>query len=162
MRVIRILEDGHHATDCVRLDYDARSRRRAVMQSDQGVEFLLDQERPRHLRGGNAFELEDGRQVRIEAKPESLIDISGPDMSTLVRIAWHLGNRHLPTQISTNNGSSGLRIRTDHVIEAMVTGLGGVCCAIEAPFDPEGGAYEGVPRGHSNDGDHGGHQHVHD
>ena len=63
----------------------------------------------------------------------------------LVRVAWHLGNRHLPTQIMPK----GLRIRRDHVIEAMVKGLGARVIEIEAPFDPEGGAYAGGGHAHA-------------
>ncbi len=170
MRVNRILDHSHSASDKVLLDYDARTRRRAVMRSEGGLEILLDQERPRHLRGGNAFELEDGREVLIEARPESLVAISCPDKHTLVRIAWHLGNRHLPTQIIATDQGGELRIRADHVIEAMAAGLGGICRALEAPFDPEGGAYEGVNSGHGHGHrhdhghhhHHGGHSHAHD
>ena len=73
------------------------------------------------------------------AAPEPLLEIRGTDPHHLVRVAWHLGNRHLPTQIMPK----GLRIRRDHVIEAMVKGLGARVIEIEAPFDPEGGAYAG-------------------
>lgn len=162
MRVNRILDHSHHATDRVLLDYDERSRRRAVMRTESGLEFLLDQERPRHLRNGNAFELTDGREVVIEAKPEKLIAISCSDTATLVRIAWHLGNRHLPTQISPAGQGGELRIRADHVIEAMARGLGGDCHTIEAPFDPEGGAYAGVVGREGHHHSHGGHSHSHD
>ncbi|MFZ0765460.1 MAG: urease accessory protein UreE, partial [Bradyrhizobium sp.] len=84
----------------------------------------------------------------------------------LVRVAWHLGNRHLPTQIT----GRALRIRRDHVIEGMVKGLGARVIEIEAPFDPEGGAYAGDDHGHETHGhaghdhskhDHGGHDHGH-
>lgn len=162
MRVTRILDHCHNATDRVFLDYDERSRRRAVMRTEGGLEILLDQERPRHLRNGNAFELADGREVVIEAKPEKLISISCADTATLVRIAWHLGNRHLPTQISPAGQGGELRIRADHVIEAMAKGLGGNCAAIEAPFDPEGGAYAGPAGGGGHHHSHGSHSHSHD
>lgn len=161
VRVLRILDHSHHAADKVVLDFDERNRRRAVMRCEGGIEILLDQERSVHLRGGNAFKLEDGREVLIEASLESLIAISCPDIPTLIRIAWHLGNRHLPTQIITNELGGELRIRADHVIEAMATGLGGSCRPINAAFDPEGGAYEGAVGaiGHHH---HGGHRHAHD
>jgi urease accessory protein len=89
------------------------------------------------LRGGDALVLEDGRLVEVVAAAEPLVEIRGADPLHLVRVAWHLGNRHLPTQIMPK----GLRIRRDHVIEAMVKGLGARIIEIEAPFDPEGGAY---------------------
>lgn len=162
MRVTRILDHSHHPIDRVLLDYDERSRRRALMRSEGGLDILLDQERPRHLRHGNAFVLADGREVVIEAKRESLIAISCADTATLVRIAWHLGNRHLPTQISPAGQGGELRIRADYVIEGMARGLGGDCRAIEAPFDPEGGAYAGEAGGQSHSHSHGVHGHSHD
>jgi urease accessory protein len=100
--------------------------------------------------------LEDGRLVEVVAAPEPLVEIRGADPNHLIRVAWHLGNRHLPTQIMPK----GLRIRRDHVIEAMVKGLGARVVEIEAPFDPEGGAYAGT--GHDHAHDHGHHEHGHD
>jgi urease accessory protein len=105
------------------------------------------------LRGGDALVLDDGRLIEVVAAPEPLLEIRSPDPAHLVRVAWHLGNRHLPTQIV----GKGLRIRRDHVIEDMVKGLGARVIAIEAPFDPEGGAYAAVAETH----DHAGHGHDH-
>ena len=131
--------------DTVVLDFDDRHRRRMAMTGTRGLEFLLDLEHAVALRGGDALVLDDGRLVEVVAAPEPLVEIRGNDPQHLVRVAWHLGNRHLPTQIM----AKGLRIRRDHVIEAMVKGLGARVIEIEAPFDPEGGAYayaEAVPR----------------
>jgi len=125
--------------DTVVLDFDDRHRRRMAMTGTRGLEFLLDLENAVALRGGDALLLDDGRLVEVVAAPEPLIEIRGADPQHLVRLAWHLGNRHLPTQIMPK----GLRIRRDHVIEAMVKGLGARVIEIEAPFDPEGGAYAG-------------------
>jgi len=125
------------ATDTVVLDFDDRHRRRMAMVGTRGLEFLLDLEHATALRGGDALVLEDGRLIEVVAAPEPLAEIRGSDAHHLVRIAWHLGNRHLPTQITAR----GLRIRRDHVIEAMAKGLGARILEIEAPFDPEGGAY---------------------
>ncbi len=90
--------------------------------------------------------LEDGRLVEVVAAAEPLLEIRGADPLHLVRVAWHLGNRHLPTQIM----AKGLRIRRDHVIEAMVKGLGARIIEIEAPFDPEGGAYAEASHAHDH------------
>ncbi|MGE0286585.1 MAG: urease accessory protein UreE [Bradyrhizobium sp.] len=140
--------------DTVVLDFDDRHRRRMAMTGTRGLEFLLDLENAVALRGGDALVLEDGRLVEVVAAPEPLVEIRGADPAHLVRIAWHLGNRHLPTQIA----GKGLRIRRDHVIEAMVKGLGARVIEIEAPFDPEGGAYAATHAAH----DHGhGHHHDH-
>jgi urease accessory protein len=96
--------------------------------------------------------------IEVVAAPEPLLEIKGSDPHHLIRVAWHLGNRHLPTQLLPK----ALRIRRDHVIEAMVKGLGARVVEIEAPFDPEGGAYAGSAHGHAHE-EHGhtGHDHAH-
>jgi urease accessory protein len=148
--------------DTVVLDFDDRHRRRMAMTGTRGLEFLLDLENAVALRGGDALLLEDGRLVEVVAAPEPLVEIRGADPHHLIRVAWHLGNRHLPTQIM----AKGLRIRRDHVIEAMVKGLGARVVEIEAPFDPEGGAYAGTGHGHAHEDHahhtgHKGHDHDH-
>ena len=167
IRAIRV--QGQHRwnetpADTVVLDFDDRHRRRMAMTGTRGLEFLLDLENAVALRGGDALVLEDGRLIEVVAAPEPLIEIRGADPLHLVRVAWHLGNRHLPTQIM----AKGLRIRRDHVIEAMVKGLGARIIEIEAPFDPEGGAYAGGGHAHAADDpahhhdahDHGAHDHA--
>jgi urease accessory protein len=144
--------------DTVVLDFDDRHRRRVAMRGTRGLEFLLDLETATVLRGGDALVLDDNRLIEVVAAPEPLAEIRGSDPQHLVRVAWHLGNRHLPTQITVK----GLRIRRDHVIEAMVKGLGARVIEIEAPFDPEGGAYAGSGHGHALEADplhHAAHDH---
>jgi urease accessory protein len=144
--------------DTVVLDFDDRHRRRMMMTGTRGLEFLLDLEHAVALRGGDALVLDDDRLVEVVAPAEPLVEIRCNDPQHLVRVAWHLGNRHLPTQITAR----GLRIRRDHVIEAMVKGLGARIIEIEAPFDPEGGAYAGGGHAHapaSEAPDHAGHDH---
>jgi urease accessory protein len=131
------------AADSVRLDHDLRNRRRMVFTTVAGDSVLLDMPRPVHLRGGDRLQLEDGALIRVEAMDEALTEISASSTAALVRIAWHLGNRHLPTQLMPGDTGGTLRIRHDHVIEDMVAGLGGTCALLMAPFDPEGGAYAG-------------------
>lgn len=143
--------------DTVVLDFDDRHRRRMAMTGTRGLEFLLDLENAVALRGGDALVLEDGRLIEVVAAPEPLIEIKGADPAHLVRIAWHLGNRHLPTQIM----GKGLRIRRDHVIEEMVKGLGARVVEIEAPFDPEGGAYAAAHAAQDHGHGHAGHHHDH-
>ena len=153
------------AADTVVLDFDDRHRRRMAMTGTRGLEFLLDLENAVALRGGDALVLEDNRLIEVVAAPEPLIEIRGADPHHLIRVAWHLGNRHLPTQIM----AKALRIRRDHVIEAMVKGLGARVIEIEAPFDPEGGAYAGGGHAHAPDSDahdhaahgHSSHDHFH-
>ena len=150
--------------DTVVLDFDDRHRRRMAMTGTRGLEFLLDLENAVALRGGDALVLDDGRLVEVVAAPEPLTEIRCNDPQHLVRVAWHLGNRHLPTQIM----AKGLRIRRDHVIEAMVKGLGARVIEIEAPFDPEGGAYAPTGHGHAGEAEPHGHaahdhaSHAHD
>ncbi len=140
--------------DTVVLDFDDRHRRRMAMTGTRGLEFLLDLEHAVALRGGDALVLDDGRLIEVVAAPEPLTEIRCNDPQHLVRVAWHLGNRHLPTQIM----AKGLRIRRDHVIEAMVKGLGARVIEIEAPFDPEGGAYAGG--GHADAAESDPHRHA--
>jgi len=149
------------ATDRVRLDHDRRSRRRMVIDTAGGRRLLLDEQRPVHLRYGAVLRLADGTGVLVEAEPEDLHEIHAHSSAELVRIAWHLGNRHLPTQLLPGQDGGTIRIRHDHVIAAMVEGLGGHVHAISAAFDPEGGAYaEGTGGHHHGHHDHG-HAHAH-
>lgn len=160
MRRILAIEHSHAAAqDTVRLDHDQRNRRRMVYTTEAGRPIMLDMPRPVHLRDGDMLRLEDGALVRVDAVPEALIEIHAHSTSEMVRIAWHLGNRHLPTQLLPGKDGGTLRIRHDHVIAEMVEGLGGHCRAILAPFDPEGGAYEGAGGSHSHH--HHGHEHEH-
>lgn len=140
----------HAAPDCetVSLDYKARYRRRAVLTSDQGTRFLLDLAEATDLRGGQGLALEDGRMIAIVAQAEPLSEIraEGP---VLARLAWHIGNRHTPCQIEQTR----LLIQRDHVLEAMLAGLGASITPVDAPFQPEGGAY-GMGRTHGHDHSH--------
>ena len=156
MRSTRILAAGEwdatREADHVLVDYDRRHRRRIVLTTATGVELLLDLPKAVRLRDGDGLELEDGRVVRVRAQAETLAEIHAHDDSELIRISWHLGNRHLPVQLLGDR----IRIRHDHVIEEMVEGLGGHVERIEAPFDPEAGAYAGGGHHHhQGDEDHG-------
>ncbi len=142
IRATRIAAAGSwrgEASDVVVLAFEDRHRRRVAMRGVRGIAFLLDLPEAVALRGGDALVLDDGRLVEVVGAPEPLVEITGANEAATVRIAWHLGNRHLPVQLAGRR----LRIRRDHVIEAMVEGLGGLLRPIEAPFDPEGGAYAG-------------------
>ena len=119
------------------LDFDARHRRRLALTGERGTKVLLDLPESRALRDGDGLVLEDGAFVEVRAAPERLAEIRCTSPQALARIAWHLGNRHLPTQIM----GEVLRIREDHVIVDMVRQLGAEVRPIEAPFDPEAGAY---------------------
>ena len=155
IRATKVFPSGewsHVATDIVVLDFDHRHRRRLRMQGEGGLDFLLDLPEAVAIRNGDGLLLEDGRIVSVKASDEPLVEVRAADPLHLVRLAWHLGNRHLPVQIEADR----LLIREDHVIEAMLVSLGAAVTHVEAPFDPEGGAYGG----HSHEGDHG-HGHGH-
>ena len=123
--------------DKVTLAYLDRHRRRIRLVADSGAAFLLDLPRAQHLADGDGLELDGGGYIKVCAAPEAIIEIEAADRESLLRIAWHLGNRHLPLQVVGDR----LRIRQDHVIAEMVSGLGGRITRLEAPFDPEFGAY---------------------
>jgi urease accessory protein len=135
--------------DSVTLAYLDRHRRRIRLVADAGETFLLDLPRAHHLADGDGLELEGGGFIRVRAAAEPVLEIEAEDRATLLRIAWHLGNRHLPLQVTGDR----LRIRADHVIAEMITGLGGHLTACDAPFDPEIGAYAGSQQ-HRHDHDH--------
>jgi urease accessory protein len=139
--------EAARAVDRVLIDYDHRHRRRIVLRTEGGQDVLLDLPEAVRLRDGDGLLLEAGGVVLVAARPEALAEIHAHDADDLVRIAWHLGNRHLPVQLLAGR----LRIRADHVIETMVEGLGGHVERIEAPFDPEGGAYAGGHQHHHHD-----------
>jgi len=133
------------AVDRVVLDADERRRRRIVLAGEGGMKFLLDLAEVTGLRDGDGLVLDDGTVVTVIAKPELLVEITAADAAALARLAWHLGNRHAELQVAGDR----LRMRRDHVLEDMLAALGAHVVTIEAPFEPERGAYE---HGHDADG----------
>ncbi len=142
------------AVGAVTLAYDDRHRRRLRLTTDGGDAILLDLDRATLLREGDGLRLDDDSWVRVSAAAEDVVDVHGKSAREMARLAWHLGNRHLPVQILEDGG---IRFRYDHVIEEMVRGLGGATIRKQAPFTPEGGAYDGG--GHAHEHHHG---HSHD
>lgn len=132
------------AVDTVTLAYLDRHRRRIRLVADSGQTFLLDLPRARHLVDGDGLELDCGDYLLVRAAPEAVFEIEAAGRVDLLRIAWHLGNRHLPLQVAGER----LRVRADPVIADMVTGLGGRITPLQAPFDPETGAYAGAADHH--------------
>ncbi len=146
------------ASDCVRLDFDSRHRRRMTLRTESGEELLLDLAETVALADGDRLLTEDGRQIGIVASPEKLMEVSAADPARLARLAWHIGNRHLPTEIA----GALLYLRHDHVIAAMLERLGANVRFVDRPFNPEGGAYgHGRTHGHDHHDDHH-HDHHHD
>jgi urease accessory protein len=139
----------------LRLDHHHRHRRRLTLKTEEGETVLLDLPVAVHLRGGDKLVLDDGAILDVEALDEPLLQITATDIAALIRIAWHLGNRHLPTQLL----GTALLIREDHVLEDMVLRLGATVTHVTAPFDPEGGAYAGPAGHHHAHADEEGHAH---
>lgn len=130
--------------DHVTLDLEGRRKRRQTLTGDKGTHFLADLPAVPGLRDGDGFRLENNGVIKVNAALEALIEVrAGSDVA---RIAWHLGNRHLPVQFVGET----ILLRADHVIATMLVKLGAEVRSIDATFDPEGGAY-----GH-------GHTHSHD
>ena len=133
------------ATDKVVLDYDGRHRRRIAISGVSGAEYLLDLAEATHLRDGVGLRLPGGGIVEVVAKPEPLLEVTAVSPEALIRLAWHLGNRHLTAAISADR----ILIRPDHVIAHMLEHQGATVREVEAVFDPEGGAYnDGHDHGH--------------
>ncbi len=143
--------------DSITLAYDDRYRRRLRLLGDGGTDFLLDLPEPAVLRDGDGLRLDEGGYVLVRAADEPLVEIRARDPLLFARLAWHLGNRHLPTEIDGER----MLIRDDHVIVDMLRGLGAEVRHVSAPFNPEGGAYgqhnhdHRHPHAHRGDGRHG-------
>jgi urease accessory protein len=143
IRAVEILPHGKWlgttAVDHLILTYDERHRRRLRYVACGGTTFLLDLPRAAVLRAGDGLRLEDGRIVRVEASPERLAEVTAADAAALIRLAWHIGNRHLPAQLEPDR----ILIRDDAVIVNMLLGLGATVRPVMAAFTPEAGAYDG-------------------
>lgn len=168
LRVVRVVDSAGHAArhiDSVILKPDQRRVQTARLTGVNGTPIGLMLPEPIVLRNGDALELDDGSIVDVVIEPEPLVEVRGNDLTHLARLAWHLGDRHVPVQIFPNR----LRMRPDGALESMLKQLGARLAAIEAPFDPEGGAYaraaghaHGHAHHHDHDHDHHHHGHGHD
>jgi len=134
------------AAGAITLDFDARYRRRIRIAADQGEDILLDLPRAVAMADGDGLQLEDGRWLKVQAAAEPVVEVRHRDPKQLMRLAWHLGNRHLPTEIREDV----LRIKPDHVIEEMLRGFGAKLLMTRVGFQPEGGAYSGNGSAHSH------------
>ena len=147
---IRVVPAGQWqgpAADRLVLDYEGRFVRRKRLQTASGAQVLVDLPNTRSLAAGDALETWDGMLIEIAAAIEPLLRVRGD----LVRLAWHIGNRHTPCQIVGDH----LLIRADHVLADMLTRLGAAVEPMMGAFTPEGGAYgHGRTQGHSHDHGH--------
>ena len=126
----------------ITLEFEARFLRRKRMATDCGMAFMVDLAETVSLGAGDAFLLDDGRQIVIQAAAEPVVEIRHQN---LAKIAWHIGNRHTPCEIRQDF----LVIRRDHVLEDLLVRLGTTLAKTQAPFNPEGGAY-GFGRTHGH------------
>lgn len=140
--------------DTVILDSTQRSAQKATVASVKGGTIEIDLHQPTRLRTDDLLVLEDGGLVEVVAASEPLIEARAADVAGLSRLAWHLGDRHVPVQVLPNR----IRARRDAAVEALLAALGAKVAIIEAPFEPEGGAYESS---HGHDHDHHDHDHDH-
>jgi urease accessory protein len=155
LRVVSHHHAGHYdgaPFDAVVLAHDERHLRRKVLTLRNGLEVLVDLPEAMAFHHGDVLVLDDGRKVEILAAEEQLYEVRGENSLHLMELAWHLGNRHLPTQIEEHR----IVILRDHVIKAMLEGLGATVTEISGPFQPVRGAYHGS---HSHSHGHAGHSH---
>lgn len=155
MLLIERRADAHDAaTERLTLSFELRCKSRLRARLDSGEEIGLFLERGSLLRAGDKLAGDDGRIIEVAAGPEAVMEARHADPVRLAKAAYHLGNRHVPVQV----GDGFLRFGRDHVLGDMVRGLGLAVSEIEAPFEPESGAYGGHgghahPHGHSADGE---------
>jgi urease accessory protein len=146
--------------DTVTLDHEGRNRRRVALRGDGGLDFLLDIDRATALNDGDAVRLEDGRLIQVRAAPQRLLEVRAENPLRLLRVAYHVGNRHAPAEITAD----AVYVEEDHVLAEMVRGQGCTATAVMRPFQPERGAYEhecGHDHGHHHDHHHHDHGHAH-
>ena len=161
LRVVRVVSaagDNARHIDSVVLNSQQRRLQTGQFTCVKGTVIAAMLPEPALLRNGDALELDDGSIVDVVIEPEPLVEIRGKDLTHLARLAWHLGDRHVPLQILNNR----LRMRRDPALEVLLKGLGARLTAIEAPFDPEGGAYASQSIHHDRAHDHAEHDHHHD
>ena len=151
--------------DTAILDYAQRSTQKITVTGVKGGQFEIDLAQPARLRTDDTLLLDNGTLIEVVAAPEPLIEARASDLAHLARLAWHLGDRHVPAQLFANR----IRVRREPAIEALLRSLGAKLALIEAPFEPEGGAYasaHGQAHDHAHDrehahGHHPGHAHHH-
>jgi urease accessory protein len=160
LRVVRVVQSASskaRQVDSLILKPDERRLQTGHFTGVNGTQIGAMLPEAVFLRNGDALELDDGSIVDVVIEPEPLIEIRGDDLTHLARIAWHLGDRHVAVQ----SFSDRLRMRPDGALEATLKGLGARLTPIEAPFDPEGGAYAHHAQGHDHDHHHHDHDHDH-
>jgi urease accessory protein len=156
LRIVEAMAPGAWSVeDCIDtlvLDYQARARRRFRVGGESGVSYLLDLAETTVLQNGTGLRTEDGSWIAVVAADEELVEVSTTSPLVLARLAWHLGNRHLPAEIRP----TCIRIHPDRVIENMLEANGATLNSVRCPFNPERGAYAGATEHDGNEH----HEHV--
>ncbi len=142
--------------DTVVLDYAHRSVSNVTVTSIKRMVIDIALHGSVRLHTDDLLVLDDGHVVEVVAAPEPLIEARAASLSELARLAWYLGDRHIQAELLPNR----IRVRRDAAVESLLTALGAKVTMIEAPFEPEGGAYASS-HGHDHDHDHA-HDHHHD
>jgi len=142
------LEPGSHpdVSGQLSLPFELRQKRWLRTKLVSGEEVALRLPRGETLRGGDRVLASDGRVIEVVAAPEKVVQVEVDSPAMLARAAYHLGNRHVPLQV----GDNFLRVAEDHVLEEMLRLLGVSIVRIEAPFEPEAGAYSGGRHRHNS------------
>jgi urease accessory protein len=155
-RVLRVAERQDIAvTDTLILPHAQRQVQKGFLFGVKGTCVELDFAEAVRLRTDDALLLDTGGAVEVVAEPEPLIEARAADLAALARLAWHLGDRHVPVQVLERR----LRLKRDPAIEALLQSLGAKVVVIDAPFEPNGGAYDMAAAGHDHDHHHHGHNH---
>jgi len=167
-RAIRVLKQADRAgrplADTLILNYAQRSAQRVSVTGVKGGAYEIALREPTRLLTDDLVEMDDGRLVEIVAAPEPVIEVRAADLAGLARLAWQLGDRHVPVQVLANR----IRVQRDKTVETLLNSLGAKVTMIEAPFDPEGGAYASShvhehSHAHDHSHDHGhAHRHHHE
>jgi urease accessory protein len=134
------------ARDALQLPFDLRQKSRLRARLVSGKEVALVLPHGTLLRGGDLVGASDGSVIEVIAAPEAVLHIECASPAALARAAYHLGNRHVPVQV----GEGWLRIAADHVLAEMLKGLGASVIPMQAPFEPEAGAYSGAQHYHES------------
>ena len=145
---------GVKVAGALRLPFERRQKSRQLARLASGEEVAIELPRGQVLRGGDWVVASDGRVIEVVADPEPVVHVECDSPQLLARAAYHLGNRHVAVQV----GDGWLRIAADRVLERMLEGLGARLSTLEAPFEPEAGAY-GAHHRHDNESGHGGRIH---
>ena len=158
-RVLRAAERRDtSAVDTLILPHAQRQAQKGFLFGVKGTCVEIDFAELVRLRTDDALVLDDGGLVEIVAEPEPLIEARAADLPALARLAWHLGDRHVPVQVLERR----LRLKPDPTIETLLQSLGAKVVLIDAPFEPEGGAYDAAMGDHGHDHHHHHHDHGHD